>query len=238
MEVENLARWDPCHLCRDAWYIAIVSILDDREGFRLLITTNDKYPTLRVSVPKGAILAYRVYDESGLEGRKLNGFMHAHRLYTIEASPFLSDTLKMYGGMRDDLNPTHYAIYTANECIDIISTKEPSFILLNEYKYIGDLFEEEPIQWGLRGDPFLWKKMRLHFSELQLPEDITTFENILTREFLELTGHPITYKEIFSVKEFAHGGMSSGGISTEFWRERALPLLRSRFESTLTSNSA
>jgi hypothetical protein len=33
---------------------------------------------------------------------------------------------------------------------------------MNEYRTIGDLFEEELIQWGLRGDPVFYNKVRRH----------------------------------------------------------------------------
>lgn len=100
---------------------------------------------------------------------------------------------------------------------------------MNRYNTIGQLFEEEPSQWGLRGDPFLWRKMRDHLSEVPLPADVTELEATIASAFLELTDHPISDTENFYVEEFAHGGMSSGSICLEFWRERAIPLLRKRY---------
>jgi hypothetical protein len=29
---------------------------------------------------------------------------------------------------------------------------------------ISDLFLPEPLQWGLRGDPYLWREMAEHFK--------------------------------------------------------------------------
>jgi hypothetical protein len=93
---------------------------------------------------------------------------------------------------------------------------------------LGQLFDDEPHSWGLRGDPYLWKAMRESFSSVPLPSDAAELEQQLARAFQELTGRPLSTATHFFVEEFAHGGMSSGGISPEFWRERALPLLRAR----------
>jgi len=34
------------------------------------------------------------------------------------------------------------------------------------------------------------------------------------------------------VQEFAHGGMSSGFLSGEFWLNKAIPLLQDRFDES------
>ena len=36
-------------------------------------------------------------------------------------------------------------------------------------KTVGSLFEEEPKQWGLRGDPFMWRELKEIFSQVPLP---------------------------------------------------------------------
>jgi len=33
---------------------------------------------------------------------------------------------------------------------------------------VADLFDPEPEQWGLRGDPYLWREMKETFAETQL----------------------------------------------------------------------
>lgn len=93
---------------------------------------------------------------------------------------------------------------------------------------VAQLFEEEPLQWGLRGDPYLWQRMREHFAKTPLPAQVTELERQVTQAFLELTGRPLSTPEPFHMDELAHGGMSSGFVSPEFWREQGLPLLRGR----------
>lgn len=100
---------------------------------------------------------------------------------------------------------------------------------MKRYKNIGDLFEEEPTQWGLRGDPFLWREMRAYFSEIPVPGGVSELEQIIEEAFLNLTGQFMSISQHFQVERFAHGGMSSGAISPEFWREKALPLIKNRY---------
>jgi hypothetical protein len=95
---------------------------------------------------------------------------------------------------------------------------------------IGELFLEEPHQWGLRGDPHLWRAMREHFAAAPLPPTAAALSQALEAAFLQLTGHPLSATDRFFVERFAHGGMSSGHISPEFWRDTALPLIKSRYD--------
>lgn len=116
----------------------------------------------------------------------------------------------------------------------LVAALEP-YTLTDRYKQnrtIGQLFEVEPLQWGLRGDPFLWKEMRAHFLSVSLPSTASELDVRIAQAFELLTGHPITEASEFYVNKYAHGGMSSGMISPEFWRNEALSLLRSRYVET------
>jgi molybdenum cofactor cytidylyltransferase len=100
---------------------------------------------------------------------------------------------------------------------------------------IEELFEEPPETWGLRGDPYLWTEMRLRLGEEPLPPGAAELRQRLEREFLALTGKEITTPEQFYVEAFAHGGLSSGYISPQFWRDVAIPkLLASQAERHFT----
>ena len=97
--------------------------------------------------------------------------------------------------------------------------------------FVSSLFSPEPDQWGLRGDPYLWREMAEHFEDVEAPGSASELSAMLESMFLKLTGFPISYPHDFRIDRHAHGGMSSGGIATEFWREAALPLLLSRFNA-------
>lgn len=97
-------------------------------------------------------------------------------------------------------------------------------------KSVGNLFRSPPDPWwGLRGDPFLWKDMSRVFRPVPLPYSADTLQAMLEAAFLALTAHPISTRDMFYVDRHAHGGMSSGHIDPDFWREKGLPLILERF---------
>lgn len=59
-------------------------------------------------------------------------------------------------------------------------------------KCMGDLFDVEPMGWGLRGDPYLWKEMKEHFASTCLPNSKSELESLVSNAFKELTGHQIS----------------------------------------------
>lgn len=97
-------------------------------------------------------------------------------------------------------------------------------------KSVGSLFRSPPDPWwGLRGDPFLWKDMSRVFRPVPRPSSADTLRAMLDAAFLTLTAHPINTRDMFYVDRYAHGGMSSGQIAPDFWRERGFPLILERF---------
>ena len=90
------------------------------------------------------------------------------------------------------------------------------------------LFDPEPEQWGLRGDPYLWREMKATVCGRPCPASDDELEVVIRDLFLRLTGVPLGEQEFVGVLRYAHGGMSSGQVSSEFWSTKALPLLKAR----------
>ena len=97
-------------------------------------------------------------------------------------------------------------------------------------KSVGTLFRSPPdAWWGLRGDPYLWKDLSRVFRPVPIPDSVDTLRAMLEAGFLALTSHPITTGEWIFVDRYSHGGMSSGQVDPDFWRERGFPLIIKRF---------
>lgn len=90
---------------------------------------------------------------------------------------------------------------------------------------ITDLFKSKPTPWGLRGDPHLWEALGGWFEGTQWPDSAELFHQQLNAAFAELTGHSIHSETPIPVEAFRTGGMSSGMVSPDFWRERGIPIL-------------
>jgi hypothetical protein len=100
-----------------------------------------------------------------------------------------------------------------------------------DQRWWDDLFEPEPEQWGLRGDPYAWTTMRELVRDRPRPADTGELTQELVDAFARAVGarldDPMT-REPVHVVEFAHGGMSSGMVDPSAWRDRILPLLVER----------
>lgn len=102
-------------------------------------------------------------------------------------------------------------------------------------RLVSDLFEPEPEQWGLRGDPWVWRAMCEHLTNAYLPPSIGEVERLLYAAFDRLVGVDLatdTTPWVFR-EEFAHGGVSSGNVHLDTWRVTLIPLLVDRARGRL-----
>ncbi|MET7809816.1 hypothetical protein ABZT26_03015 [Streptomyces sp. NPDC005395] len=95
---------------------------------------------------------------------------------------------------------------------------------------MADLFDPEPELWGLRGDPHVWRALRDHLSGTDIPASLDEVTNILRAAFNEIAGLDLVTAPDAQVyrEQYAHGGMSSGYISIDTWRDRLMPMLVER----------
>jgi hypothetical protein len=100
------------------------------------------------------------------------------------------------------------------------------------------LFDPEPERWGLRGDPHVWRALRDRLSGTEVPETLGETVALLRETFGELVGVDLVGDPASSVyrEAYAHGGMSSGVVSLDAWRESLMPLLVGRARA-LTKSS-
>ena len=94
---------------------------------------------------------------------------------------------------------------------------------------LSKIFEEKPKSWGFRGDPYFWDhlKERAESMDLISPDEL---EKWIKAEYLSVSGKALTdkYMDFAVVEQFAHGGMSSGGVDNQWWVDTGIPLLKSR----------
>ena len=98
-------------------------------------------------------------------------------------------------------------------------------------KKVSELFHENPIQWGLHGDPYLWKILEHHFQDTELPNSENALNEMLEAAFLELTEHSIEHDKSLYVECSKFGGMLSGGVSPIFWKEIGFPIIVERYKT-------
>ena len=101
---------------------------------------------------------------------------------------------------------------------------------------VAELFQPVPLTWGLRGDPYLWQEMQEDLASTPCPDDLQSLKELVYEKFESLTGSRLLGDERIYVKRLAHGGMSSGHVSPEFWIEKGVPLLCARFDRASQRN--
>jgi hypothetical protein len=95
---------------------------------------------------------------------------------------------------------------------------------------VSALFDPAPHNWGLRGDPWLWRDLCEHLAGQDIPASASELTGLLHAAFRDLTGIDLAadpasmaYRE-----RYTHGGLSSGMISLDTWRARLMPMLAER----------
>ena len=83
---------------------------------------------------------------------------------------------------------------------------------------LSKIFEEKPKQWGFRGDPYFWNHLKGLAENMDIisPDEL---EKWIKEEYLSVSGKELTdiYEDFAVVEQFAHGGMSSGGVDNQWW---------------------
>lgn len=97
---------------------------------------------------------------------------------------------------------------------------------------VAAIFEREPVQWGLRGDPYFWQALKAHFQQVPLPYAPEALRQDVLEIFNKLTGAQMQAGQTYYLQAYAspQGGMSSGMISGDFWLETGIPELMHRLK--------
>ncbi|KAB3521010.1 hypothetical protein GC425_07245 [Corynebacterium sp. zg254] len=103
---------------------------------------------------------------------------------------------------------------------------------------VSALFDGEPSQWGLRGDPYMWRDLQERFASTPLPETADELEVLIKGAFWAIieaeasrdaSGNPKHWQKRYWIERFSHGGLSSGSVSMYFWDLYGFPMLVERF---------
>ena len=102
---------------------------------------------------------------------------------------------------------------------------------------ISNLMVYPPDSWGLRGDPYLWLDLLKKLSFKTIPNSAEELIQILNKQINELIGEKMEIGKDYFVEVYNNGGMSGGMISGEFWINKGIPYILSKFESYIKGKS-
>ncbi|AOY99576.1 hypothetical protein BKK81_10100 [Cupriavidus sp. USMAHM13] len=103
--------------------VSIESVLEDWEGFRLLLRNHETDRILRLAFASPA--AYQRRDESDLDGEAARSTgLGRGCFYRVRQSEYLArfaaDTCRQFDGLQ------HFAVITETLCVDVLAVGEPT----------------------------------------------------------------------------------------------------------------
>lgn len=123
----SFEKWDPITNLPKKLYLEAVH--DDYEGFRLLLKNDEDQRMLRIAFDP--VLSYRNTDEGDLIKTINKQDLGDWSLYTVNESDYLAWFIEESHGIHDSDDIVHYAIYTPNDCLDVLSACPPKVEWLN-----------------------------------------------------------------------------------------------------------
>ena len=82
---------------------------------------------------------------------------------------------------------------------------------MSETRYLSELFDIQPPNWGLRGDPWFWQDMKISFAGTPFPYSSSELVADINRIFEEKTGEKLTNAARPYVEAYDHGGKTAVG---------------------------
>jgi len=101
--------------------------------------------------------------------------------------------------------------------------------------FLGDLFEREPNEFGMRGDTYLWWRLRERLSDVPMPTSYFAVrslvrEAIVAEVDIDIDAFPRDDPDGIFVQELSTGsGISSGRVLPMWWMRTGLPILVDRW---------
>lgn len=127
---ERYRAWSPLEgVPHEVW---VEAIHDDYEGFRVLLKGDGNARTLRLTFV--APVAFRNINES-FRARTWSdrpAHLGLPSLRLVDRSRWLDWLIEESGGILDAGKLKHYAIYTPEDCIDVVTEFEPAADWLNK----------------------------------------------------------------------------------------------------------
>lgn len=117
-------RWNPVPTL-EGKRMHCEALHDDWEGFRIWLSTTPNNRMLVVRFP--SVLFYANSDEGKRLAAVENELEFPHVFWKVEQSALIAEFHRQSLDAYKDLNITHYAFLTSNDCVDVLSTDEPVF---------------------------------------------------------------------------------------------------------------
>lgn len=99
---------------------------------------------------------------------------------------------------------------------------------MDRIKFVSELFSPPPVQWGYRGDPYLWNEMKDRSDNIPIPDNKSALMSLLIHLYESLTCKSFEKDDRIRIDRYPKNDMSGGSVSPKFWKLKGFPLLISR----------
>jgi hypothetical protein len=123
VELEKYERWKSFEGISRPLYCE--SVTDDFDGFRVTLAVRELCER-RLTIRVAGLIAYRNVNESYRLRTLARTILEDGPLYTVQSSRFVKWLVEESEGVLSASRVVHYAIFTAEDCIDIVADSEPS----------------------------------------------------------------------------------------------------------------
>jgi hypothetical protein len=112
--------------------IEIVGSRDEMDGFSVTVR-REQSPNACAELRFHGVVAYRNINESyRLRTWHQNDMTGSSWFLIVEDSEWIAWLREESGGVLDDVTLTHYAVYTGDDCFDVIAREAPEVVVLEE----------------------------------------------------------------------------------------------------------
>lgn len=130
--MQSIEKWLPFPSEKDKQPYICEGLHDDYEGFRVLLSS-EKVGSPMLRLKWDNVLFYQSRDEAYLFSYfDFNQFEFPYPFYIIKDSELITNFHKNSDEIYTDWKIQHFAIYTTNDCIDVLSVSNPSVKVLGE----------------------------------------------------------------------------------------------------------
>ncbi|MBI9078101.1 MAG: hypothetical protein JEZ02_22080 [Desulfatibacillum sp.] len=131
----KIVRWEPFPKMKNV-ALYCEGLIDDWEGFRILLKGN-KTPMYRLLFQNPYFYQNRDEEYFLIDTPSEGTYEVPYPFYKIENSELLERFHLESVGICRNFNITHYAIYSGNDCIDILSVEEPIAEVLGDDSFLS-----------------------------------------------------------------------------------------------------
>ena len=108
--------------------------------------------------------------------------------------------------------------------------------------YLGNLFDRKPNEYGMRGDTYLWGRLRERLADVPMPTNFFDVRELVRQAIIaevdiDIDAFPRDNPDGIFVEKLSKGsGLSNGRVLPMWWKRTGVPILVDRWAAQHAAN--